>query len=145
MQDTPISFERDGFVVSTDRGRLDLDATLALLHATYWGGGMTRDALERAVAHSVSFGLFHHERQIGFARVVSDLATFGYLTDVVVDAAYRGQGLGQWLTRCILAHPELQGFRRLSLLTHDAQDLYARFGFAAGAAELTYMERREIG
>jgi N-acetylglutamate synthase-like GNAT family acetyltransferase len=79
---------------------------------------------------------------IGFPRVVTDLATYGYLTDVVVTTERRGRGIGTWLTECILAHPDLQGFRRLALLTRDAEALYAEAGFVTGAGTLVYMERR---
>jgi N-acetylglutamate synthase-like GNAT family acetyltransferase len=77
---------------------------------------------------------------VGLARVVSDLATYAYLTDVVIVEAWRGRGLGRWLVECILAHPDFQGLRRVALLTGDAQDLYARFGFGRPPAGITYME-----
>jgi GNAT superfamily N-acetyltransferase len=141
MQDHPQNFERDDFMISTDRQRLDLDAVLAALHRTYWAAGMPREVLERAIANSVCFGVYHQDRLVGFGRVVSDLATYAYLTDIVIDEAYRGRGLGYWLVECILAHPELQGLRRISLLTSGAQELYARFGFTSPTpAEPTYME-----
>jgi ribosomal protein S18 acetylase RimI-like enzyme len=78
---------------------------------------------------------------VGFARVVTDLATYGYLTDVVVAGEQRGRGVGGWLTECVLAHPELQGFRRITLLTRDAEALYLKAGFVRGAGPLVYMER----
>jgi ribosomal protein S18 acetylase RimI-like enzyme len=140
MDDTPIEFRRDGFRVSTDRRLLDLDAALAMLRATHWGGGLDAETLRRAAANSLCFGLYRGSVQVGFARVVTDLATYGYVTDVVVDEAHRGQGLGEWLVECILAHPDLQRLRRLALLTRDAPDLYARFGFVPGAGSLGYME-----
>ena len=143
MQDSPQHFHRPPFTVTTDRTRLDLDAALTLLRRTRWGGGLTRDVLERAVAHSVPFGLLHDGALIGFARAVTDLATYAYLTDVVVDEAWRGQGLGRWLVECLLAHPDLQGLRRIALVTLDAHALYLPFGFGTDTGALTYLERRD--
>jgi N-acetylglutamate synthase-like GNAT family acetyltransferase len=140
MNDSPVAFQRGDFVVTTDRRRIDVDAALALLQTTFWAGSMSRDVLSRAIANSVTFALFERELLIGFGRVVTDLATYGYWTDVVIAATYRGRGLGQWLSQCMLAHPELQGMRRLSLLTRDAAALYASVGFTVGAGSLVYME-----
>lgn len=142
MDDAPIEFRRGEFVVSTDRSRLETDAALALLHTTFWASGMTPDVLARAMANSVCFGLFERQRLIGFGRVVTDLATYAYWTDVVIAEAYRGRGLGAWLSQCMLAHPELQGLRRVALLTRDAAALYAGIGFTVGSGSLTYMEHR---
>ena len=108
---------------------------------THWGGALNAQRMRRAVAHSVCFGVYEGSATIGFARVVTDLATFGYLTDVVVAAAHRGKGVGWWLTECILEHPDLQGLRRLTLLTRDAAAFYARAGFVRGAGARVYMER----
>ena len=140
MNDLPVEFLREGYLVSTDRARLDLAAVLAMLHATHWGGDLTSDVLGRAAANSLCFGLYQGTTTLGFARVITDLATYGYLTDVVIDESYRGQGLGEWLVECILAHPDLQRLRRLALLTRDSPDLYARFGFVPGAGAQSYME-----
>jgi ribosomal protein S18 acetylase RimI-like enzyme len=142
MDDRPIEWARRGYVVSTDRRRLDLAEVLALLRDTPWGHDFTADLLRRAVDNSVCFGVHFDADTVGFGRVVTDLATYGYLTDVVVAPGHRRRGLGGWLTECILAHPELQGFRRLALLTRDAEAMYARAGFTRGPAALVYMERR---
>jgi GNAT superfamily N-acetyltransferase len=142
MDDTPVEWTRDGCTVSTDRGRLDLGAALGLLAGTHWGGSLTADVLARAVANSVCFGVYEADRLVGFARVVTDLATFGYLTDVIIAPSHRGRGLGGWLTECIIAHPALQGFRRLALLTRDAEAVYRAAGFVPGPAPLVYLERR---
>lgn len=142
MHDRPIEWTRDGYVVSTDRGRLDLAAALALLRETHWARALTGDLLLRAVENSVCFGLYAKSETIGFGRVVTDLATYGYLTDVVVAPGYRRRGLGAWLTECMLVHPELQGFRRMALLTRDAEAMYLRAGFTRGAGALVYLERR---
>jgi GNAT superfamily N-acetyltransferase len=142
MNEPPVAFRRGDFVVTTDRDRMDPDAALALLHTTFWARDMSRDVLARAMANSVTFALLERELLIGFGRVVTDLATFAYWTDVVIADSYRGRGLGRWLSECMLAHPDLQGLRRVSLLTRDAVNLYARVGFTIGAGPLVYMERR---
>ena len=125
--------QRDGFTVSTDPARFDLDAIHAFLATSYWAEGIPRPLLERAIANSLGFGLYESagagERQIGFARVVTDRATFAYLCDVYVLPEHRGRGLGAWLMECGLAHPDLQGLRRFSLVTRDAHALYRPLGF----------------
>jgi GNAT superfamily N-acetyltransferase len=103
---------------------------------------MTLAALERAIINSVCFGVFERTTLAGFGRAVTDLATYAYWTDVVIAEPYRGRGLGRWLSQCMLAHPELQGLRRVALLTRDAANLYAGIGFSVGPGSLTYMERR---
>jgi N-acetylglutamate synthase-like GNAT family acetyltransferase len=141
MTDSPVEFRRGQLVISTDRRRIDPDAALTLLQTTHWAGGMTREVLVRAIANSVCFGLFERETMIGFGRAVTDLATYAYWTDVVIAERYRGRGLGHWLSECMLAHPQLQGLRRVALLTRDAAELYAGVGFTVGPGSLIYMER----
>lgn len=142
MQDYPQHFERGAFTITTDRTRIDLKAALELLRRTRWGGDMTQDQLTQAAIHSVCFGVYEGASLVGFARVITDLTTYGYLTDVVIDEGRRGQGLGRWLVECILAHPNLQGLRRVSLVTLNAQTLYQPFGFETNAGTLTYIEKR---
>ena len=142
MNDSPIEFRRGEFIISTDRGRIVPRAALALLHSTFWAAGMEPEVLHRAIANSVCFGLYRGEELIGFGRVVTDMATYAYWTDVVIAHEYRGKGLGQWLSECMLQHPELQRFRRVALLTRDAQSLYERVGFTVGPGPLIYMEHR---
>lgn len=126
-----VEHTRDGYVVSSDPARLDLDVVHRFLSEdSYWAPGIPRALLERAVAHSLPFGLYDATgAQVGFARVVTDRTTFAYLADVFVLDAHRGHGLGQWLTRCVLAHPDLQGLRRVLLTTQDAHGLYEKVGF----------------
>jgi len=119
-----------------------VDAALALVRTTFWGTEMTREQLARAIENSVSFGLLDGSRLVGFGRVVSDLATYAYWTDVVIAEELRGRGHGEWLTRCMLEHPELQGLRRVSLVTRDAEWFYRRLLFTSDLAGLTYLERR---
>ena len=144
--DRPAEWTRGAHHVTTDRAvvaRL-LPQALALLHDTHWGGGLTAELLARAARGSLCFAVVDDAgRLAGFARAVTDLATYAYLTDVVIAPAARGRGLGAWLVRCILAHPQLQGLRRVALLTRDAPALYERLGFVAGPPPgRTYMERR---
>ena len=143
MQDSPQEHVCEPFLISSDRARLDLGTTLRLLHTTPWGIGMPLQVLERAIANSVCFGVYVDTRQIGFGRVISDLATYAYLTDFVIEESYRGQGLGKWLVECVLAHPDFQHLRRVALVTMSAQGLYEPFGFTKGSGSLVYMERRE--
>jgi len=132
---------RDGFTVSTDPVRLDLDVIHRYLTTSYWAAGIPRDLVERSMENSLCFGVYDPEgHQAGFARVVTDLATFGYVADVFVLDAYRGRGLSKWLMECILDHPDLRDMRRWHLVTRDAHGLYARFGFAEPAAG-KHMER----
>src|SRR5262245_8161437 len=133
---------RSSLTFTSDRSRIDLDAAYALLADTHWAATLSREVLERAAANSLCFGMLQGERLAGFARVITDLATFAYLTDVVVHAEFRGQGLGRWFMERILESPDLIGLRRVTLLTRDAESLYRRLGFEPGAGSLVYMERR---
>ena len=135
-------YQQGEFEVSTDPARLDVEAIHQFLaHESYWAQGVDRAVLEKALAHSLNFGLYAGPRQIGLARVVTDYATFACLCDVYVHADFRGRGLGQWLMSCVVAHPELQGVRRFSLVTRDAHGLYAQFGWTPLARPERHMER----
>jgi GNAT superfamily N-acetyltransferase len=123
------TFEREGYLISTDPAKFDLDAIHAYLVRAYWCEGIPRETMERAIANSLCFALFRGKAQIGFARVITDSATYAYLCDVYVLEDYRGKGLGKWLMECVMAHPALQGLRRFSLATRDAHGLYRQFGF----------------
>lgn len=129
--DASVIEQRKGeYAISTDTARIDVDAVADYLSRSYWAAGRSREQIERSLAHSICFGLYHDGRQVGFARVISDHATFAYLCDVYVLEAHRGNGLGKWLVDVVLAHPELQGLRRWMLATRDAHELYRQFGFA---------------
>ena len=143
-----MEWSRGEFVISDDPGRLDLDVVHGFLTRSYWAEGIPRKTVERAIAHSIPFGLYHlagTEALVGFARVVSDHATFAYLADVFVLDSHRGQGLGIWLVECIVAHPELQSLRRWILATKDAHTLYRRFGWGGLASPDRWMERLPEG
>jgi GNAT superfamily N-acetyltransferase len=116
--------------VSTDPARLSLDAIYGYLKGSYWAAGIPRDVVERSVRNSLAFGVYRGDELVGFARVVTDLATFAYVGDVFVVEAYRGFGLSKWLMECIVDHPDLKDLRRWHLVTRDAHGLYAKFGFA---------------
>lgn len=121
--------ERNGYLISTDPTRLDLVAVHAYLARSYWAAGIPFEVVRRAAEHSFCFGVYHGGEQIGFARVITDRATFGYLADVYVLQEHRGMGIGKWLVETVLAHPDLQGLRRFMLVTRDAAGLYTRYGF----------------
>jgi GNAT superfamily N-acetyltransferase len=127
----PIEVRRDSYVISTDPGRLDVEAVIGMLRRAYWSRGRPRERTERALRNSLVFGLYDGSRQIGVARVVSDYAVFAYLCDVFIEDAYRARGLGKWLIETVMAHPDLQGLRRWTLATRDAHGLYRRYGWSA--------------
>jgi GNAT superfamily N-acetyltransferase len=133
-------YTRDNFLISTDPKKVDIDAVHEFLSRSYWAEGIPKEIVARAIQHSLCFGVYENKRQIGFARVISDYSSFGYLADVYVLEFYRGRGLAKWLMSCIMAHPELQNFRRWSLITRDAHSLYKQFGFAPLKNPDRYME-----
>ena len=116
--------------MSTDPARLDVGAIHAYLKDSYWARGIPRQVVERSLRNSLGFGVYDGDALVGFARVVTDLATFAYIGDVFVLEAYRGRGLSKWLMECMVEHPDLKDLRRWHLVTRDAQGLYAKFGFA---------------
>ncbi|TYZ13386.1 GNAT family N-acetyltransferase [Hymenobacter lutimineralis] len=132
----------NGFTISTDPERLDVDAIHRYLaEDSYWAQQMPRETLERALAHSLNFGLFAPDgRQAGFARLITDHATFAWLCDVFVLPEFRGQGLSKWLMEVVWAAPEIQGVRRSMLATLDAHGLYHQFGFQPLASPERYLE-----
>jgi len=129
-----------GIVVTTDRSRLDLDVIHGFLTTSYWARGVPRETVARSMEHSLCFGAFDEGRQVGFARVVSDRATFAYICDVFALESHRGSGVGKSLMAAITSHPELQGLRRWTLFTRDAHGLYRQFGFGAAAHPERLME-----
>ena len=132
---------RGDYLVSDDRNILDMDAIHAFLsRQSYWANGISRERLETAVDHSIPLGLFEGDKQIGFARAITDRATFAYLADVYVDEAYRGRGLSKLLIDAVLGHPEVQHLRRWMLGTRDAHDLYRQFGFIPLEEPLRWLE-----
>jgi GNAT superfamily N-acetyltransferase len=128
------------YEITCDVTRLDIGATHAFLAEAYWCAGIPRAVVERAIANSLCFGIFHHDQQVGFARVVTDKATFAYLADVYILPEHRGKGLSRRLMEQVIQHPDLQGLRRILLATRDAHALYAKFGFKSLAAPERFME-----
>lgn len=126
-----MEWRRGDYVISTDRERLDRDAIHRYLsEEAYWSKGIPRELVDRSIAASLCFGLYRGEAQVGFARVVTDGATFAYLGDVFVLERHRGDGLGVWLMETVMGHPDLAGLRSFVLFTADAHGLYERFGFS---------------
>jgi GNAT superfamily N-acetyltransferase len=142
MNDRVIQESRNELVLTTDRAPIDVDVVLAMLLTSHWGGSTTRPILERSIENSICIGVYAGRRQVAFARVVTDLATFAYVCDVIVAEDMRGRGIGSWMVEAILAHPDLQGVRRFALWTRDAPLLYARYGFTTDLPGSTYMELR---
>ncbi len=130
------------FTVSTDRRRLQIDVIHKFLtEESYWAKERTFEQTATAIENSLPFGVYQGENQIGFARVVTDYATFAYLGDVFILKEFRGWGLSKWLLETILAHPDLQNFRRWVLATKDAHALYAQFGFGELKFPARWMEK----
>lgn len=137
-----MNWQNGEFTISIDKSRLNIDAIQQFLeNDSYWAQSRTRQQTETAIENSICFGLYHGERQIGFARVVSDQATFAYVGDVYVLDEFRGQGLSKWLMETIISHPELQGLRRWILATRDAHGLYEKYGFHELVHPQRWMER----
>jgi GNAT superfamily N-acetyltransferase len=137
-----MEWRRDGYVISTDPERLDLDAIWGFLRTAYWSPGVPREVVAHSIRHSLPFGLYGPEgSQAGFARAVTDGATFAWIADVFVLGPHRGRGLGVWLIESLLSHPDLRRVRRVLLATADAHGLYRRFGFERADAE-RLMDRR---
>src|ERR1051325_9777048 len=127
----PYEVREENLLISDDRALLDR----ALIHdflseRSYWAKGIPRETVDRSIERSLCFGMYQAGEQVGFARVVTDDATFAWLADVFIIEELRGRGFSKRLIAAILAHPQLQGLRRFMLGTLDAHELYARFGFA---------------
>lgn len=132
---------RDGdILISDDPSLLDLDVVHGFLSRSYWSPGVPRDVLKRATENSLAFGVYADGKQVGFARAITDRATFAYLADVFVLETHQGRGLGKQLMRFIRAHPDLQSLRRWHLVTRDAQGLYEQFGFSSLSDGTLHME-----
>jgi N-acetylglutamate synthase-like GNAT family acetyltransferase len=132
------------FTISDDASRLDFESICDFLSRSYWADKRPRAVIERSIEHSLNFGVYDGEKQIGFARVITDFAVFAYLCDVFIHEDYRGRSLGKWMMECILSHPELQGLRRWSLATRDAHGLYKQFGFTELNNPSGWMEKFNI-
>src|SRR5579864_3278402 len=125
-----ITVKKAEFWITTDKSKLDLEFIHDFLaNDAYWCKNIPYERVKRSVENSLSFGVFHNDKQIGYAKIISDYSTIAYLGDVFIIESYRGQGLGKWLMKVIMGHPDLQGLRRWILGTRDAHELYAQFGW----------------
>jgi N-acetylglutamate synthase-like GNAT family acetyltransferase len=131
-----MTVSRGQYSISTDKNKMDIDLIHSFLTRSYWAEGISKEIVSRSINGSLCFAVFEHDneamatgRQIGFARMITDEATFAYLADVFIDEDHRGRGLSRWLMEIILSHPGLQGLRRIILATRDAHGLYAQVGF----------------
>ncbi len=131
---------RGAYTISNDASRLDFDVIHGFLTRSYWSPGVPRETVERAARGSLCFGVFLEDEQVGYARVVSDRATFAYIADVFILESHRGKGLAKWLMEFVVTFPELQGLRRWMLATADAHGLYSRLGFRPLAQPERFME-----
>ena len=135
-------WQRDEYTISTDPKRLDISVIHDFIaNQSYWAQGRAVETVQRALDNSLNFGIYKTNQQVGFGRVVTDYATFAWIADVFVLTEHRGHGLSKWLVEVMLAHPQLQGFRRWVLATKDAHSLYARFGFIELHRPERWMER----
>lgn len=138
---TDVTINKNEFYISTDKTKLDIDAIHEFLSTkAYWCLNIPKSKVETAIQNSLCFGVYHNEKQIGFARVISDFSTIAYLGDVYILEEFRGNGLSKWLMETIMSHPDLQGLRRWILLTGDAHGLYRQFGWTDIADPSKWME-----
>lgn len=124
-----MEWTRGGFSISTDPERLNRALIRDFLAGSYWAPGIPREIVDRSIEGALCFGIYEGGAQVGFARVITDRATFAYLADVFVLESHRGRGLAVWLMEVVMGHPELQNLRRWILMTRDAHGLYRKFGF----------------
>lgn len=137
------NWRRGDYLISTDPALLDLGVIHAFLSTSYWAPGRSRETILRSIENSLAFGVYKNDRQIGFARVVTDYATVAWIADVFIVEEFRGQGLSKWLMEVIVSHPSLQGFRRWVLATKDAHSLYSKYGFTELIRPERWMERHD--
>jgi GNAT superfamily N-acetyltransferase len=144
MLHSEIHEHRDGdILITTDPARLDLETVHGFLTGSYWAEGIPRETVARSIRHSICFGAFDGDRQVGFARVISDRATFAYVADVFVLDSHRGRGIGKRIMAAVTSHPELQNLRLWTLFTRDAHGLYRQVGFREARHPDRLMERRQ--
>lgn len=123
-----MEWKRNEFVISDDKSLINIDSIHGLLSKSYWAKDRTKDTIKKSVEGSIVFGVYHKEIQVGFARVVSDKATFAWICDVIINEDFRGQGLGKWLMECVVNYSDIKNTKQL-LATRDAHGLYEKYGF----------------
>ncbi|MES2797644.1 MAG: GNAT family N-acetyltransferase, partial [Bacteroidota bacterium] len=137
-----ITVAKGEFILSTEKAKMDLPIIHHYLaNQSYWAQNIPIETVQLAIENSLNFGIFHNNKQIGYARIVSDFATVAYLGDVFILPTYRGLGLSKWMIENIMLHPNLQGLRRWILLTADAHDLYKKFGWSCIAIPERWMDK----
>jgi GNAT superfamily N-acetyltransferase len=124
-----MEWTKDAYRITTYKEQINIDYVHGFLSQTYWAENIPLDTVRRSIEGSLCFSVFYGDQQVGFARVITDGATFAYLADVFIDEGFRGRGLSKWLVDVILSYPQLQGLRRFLLATKDAHGLYRQFGF----------------
>lgn len=134
-------FRRRDFLISTDKRKLQVKTIHRFLTKSYWSTGISIAKVRKSISHSVCFGVYHKEKQIGFARVITDYVRFGYLADVFIVEEYRGKGLSKWLMKSILEHRKLKNIQAWMLATRDAHGLYSQFGFEPLSEPKKYMHK----
>jgi GNAT superfamily N-acetyltransferase len=137
--------QKGGYNISTDKSRIDVNMLHDFLSHSYRAEGIPLETMKKSMENSLCFGIYFNSEQVGFARVVSDLATYAYLADVFIVEKERGKGLSKWLMQVITGHPALQGLRRFMLATRDAHELYAPYGFSPLKKPERWMERHDPG
>ncbi|MPM50903.1 hypothetical protein SDC9_97649 [bioreactor metagenome] len=135
-----INYTKGGFTVTTDKEKIEIDILHNFINQSYWANGRTKQTIITSIENSLCFSMFKGEKQIGFARVITDYATFAYLCDVYIEEDYRGNGLGIWMLECILNYPNLLDLKKWLLATRDAHELYRKFGFYSLSNPEKYME-----
>jgi len=138
-----MEWRKDEYLLSTDKSKIDVEIVHQFLSHSYWAESIPLEVVKKSIDHSLCFGMYHHHKFIGFARVISDFATFAYLADVFIVPEERGNGLSKWLIGTIMDHPQLQGLRRFTLATRDAHGLYARFGFSPFDRPERWMQKHD--
>lgn len=124
-----INYAKGGFTITTDKEKIDIETVHKFLSNSYWASSRSKEVIISSIENSLCFSIFKVDKQVGFARVITDYSTFAYLCDVYIEEQFRGNGLGTWMLECILNHPNLLNLRRWLLATKDAQDLYRKFSF----------------
>ncbi len=141
---TAMSWEKENFLVSTDKNLLQLDRIHKFLaDEAYWCLDIPKEVVKNSIEGSLCFGVYKNQEQIGFARIITDCATFAWLCDVYIETEHRGQGLSKWLMECIMAHPDLKNLRRFCLATKGAHGLYEQFGFTVTKTPGYWMEIKD--
>ncbi len=130
---------KNNYVITDKKSKIDIDYVHDFLTKSYWSPGVKPQIVKKAMQGSLCFGIYNKDKQIGYARMITDKATFAYLADVFIEEKFRGRGLGKWLVEVILAHPGLQGLRRIMLATKDAHQLYEQCGFTSITNPERYM------